>query len=274
ASTRAAVAALRALGRAPRPDRLALALDAAHTTAYALGMDREAAGGWLRAHAAGWRWVADAPLLPGAVVHTRVNTVFAGSRQVLTRRADALRERLARGTAAAWQTEWAAAVTAADKRLRAHHEHGLPWVWASQLHMLLNRLGIGPDEERAVCRLAARTLLEADGPYPFFDGDGTEAGTGPGTGTGTGTDGADEDRRGPAPDRRYLEHSKFHIGAMRESAARPVAAPPAAAEPGPYDLPLPAGPLPDVPLAAVLAARASAGGRVGGPLAAAAVGTL
>ncbi|RSS52996.1 thiopeptide-type bacteriocin biosynthesis protein, partial [Streptomyces sp. WAC06614] len=200
-SSRTAVTALRALHGHGPSERLNLALDAVLTTAHALGLDRQAAGGWLREHAAGWRWVTDVPLLPGAVVHTRVNTVFGARREALARRAAAVRERLDQGTAPAWQADWATAVTAADKRLREQHPAGLLWVWASQLHMLLNRLGIGPDEERAVCRLAARSLLEADGPHPFF------------------ADGPD------APDRRYLEHSKFTVGETEERTPRRLTGP-------------------------------------------------
>ncbi|MFJ3925359.1 thiopeptide-type bacteriocin biosynthesis protein [Streptomyces sp. NPDC090022] len=249
ASTRAAVAALRALAAGPRADRLTLAADAVHTTVHALGLDPLRAGRLLRAHAAGWRWITEVPLLPGRTVHARVNTVFAAQHTALRRRADALREGLDRGTAPPWQRDWAAAVTAADHRLTALHDTPLPWVWASQLHMLLNRLGVTPDEERAVCRLAARTALEPDGPGPFF------------------TDGHD------APDRRYLEHSKYPVGALDDTAVRPGTGS-AVPAPSPHEHALPHGPLPDVSLAAALTSRTSTRTRLAGPLDARTLGTL
>ncbi|MEU8463929.1 thiopeptide-type bacteriocin biosynthesis protein [Streptomyces sp. NPDC029003] len=263
ASTRVVLDALRE-APAPAADaaRLARAADLAHATAYALGMDRLTAARWLRRHAAGWRWVTGLPLLPGAAVHARVNTVYAAQRTGLARRARALREGLDRGALRPWLTDWADRVREADALLRADAGGGLSqgaseWVWGSQLHMLFNRLGVGPDEERAVCRLAARTLLETQEPAAFFPPGHT------------------------APDLQYLERSKFQIGRGEDTALRPLpeaaARPPVA--PGPQTAPrpetaLPAAPLPDVPLGAVLAGRASVRGPLGGPLDAAALGSL
>ncbi|WP_211294918.1 thiopeptide-type bacteriocin biosynthesis protein, partial [Streptomyces glaucescens] len=170
-STRTAVEALRAM---PDPTaRLPLALELAHATAHALGLDELRAAGWLRRHAASWRWVTETEPLPGAAVHSRVNSVFARQRPGLVRHAEALRAALDAGTAPAWLAEWARVVTAADDRLRdavpeAQADRRIPWVWASHLHMLFNRLGVTPDEERAVCRLAARTLMETEDDPGFF----------------------------------------------------------------------------------------------------------
>ncbi|MFB6887973.1 thiopeptide-type bacteriocin biosynthesis protein [Kitasatospora sp. NPDC056327] len=251
-STRTAVGALRTLG----PDgaaRLPLALDLAHTTAHGLGMDELTAARWLRRHSASWRWVTEFRPLPGAAVHSRVNTVFARQRQSLARRATALRTALDTDTAEPWLSDWFASVMEAAGRMRFEapeaSEERLLWVWASQLHMLFNRLGVGPDEERAVCRLAGRTLLETDPPFDFFP------------------EGAD------APDRQYLERSKFQIG-RPEDTALPEVPPLEVPRPSPVDVPLPADPLPAVPLADALLARRSVRGRLTGPLTAGEVGGL
>ncbi|MFD4919315.1 thiopeptide-type bacteriocin biosynthesis protein [Streptomyces virginiae] len=256
ASTRTALDVLRALpATTTAASRLTAAADLAHTTAYALGMDPLAAARWLRAHAAGWRWVTEVPLLPAAAVHTRVNTVHAAQRTTLAARAADLRERLNAGTAAPWLAYWAEQVREADAALDGPDERTRAGIWGSQLHMLFNRLGVSPDEERAVCRLAARTLLETDGPAGFFP-------------------------PGPAaPDLQYLERSKFQIGRGEDSALRPLPAPqpapaPAPAPAGPAEIPLPADPLPAVPLAAVLAARSSLRGALTGPLDTGTLGAL
>ncbi|MFE5563009.1 thiopeptide-type bacteriocin biosynthesis protein [Streptomyces sp. NPDC056544] len=269
-STRTALDVLRALPATTTTtaaSRLTAAADLAHTTAYALGMDPLAAARWLRAHAAGWRWVTEVPLLPAAAVHTRVNTVHAAQRTTLGARAADLHDRLRSGTAAPWLAHWAERVREADAALERPGERTRAGIWGSQLHMLFNRLGVSPDEERAVCRLAARTLLETGGPTGFFPPGHT------------------------APDLQYLERSKFQIGRGEDSALRPLPAPaPAtdtarasdpASDParagdptGPAEIPLPADPLPAVPLAAVLAARSSLRGALTGPLDTGTLGAL
>ncbi|MFF1494328.1 thiopeptide-type bacteriocin biosynthesis protein [Streptomyces sp. NPDC058304] len=251
-STRATVAALRAVpGRA---DRLRLALDLAHATAYALGLDELASAGWLRRHAASWRWAAEVRPLPGAAVHTRVNTVFAAQRTNLARRARAVRAGLDDGSADPWLAEWTRQVRGADARLRTAapaadrpdapvRMHRRLWVWASQLHMLFNRLGVTPDEERAVCRLAGRALLETGDEDGFF-------GAGP-----------------RAADYRYLEQSKFQIGRAQDTAVRSIARPGIPSEYRPEaERPLPAASLPELSLAEALRRRSSARGALRGPL--------
>ncbi|WP_224283269.1 thiopeptide-type bacteriocin biosynthesis protein [Streptomyces sp. LS1784] len=251
-STRTAVRALRALGAAPE-HRLPLALDLAHTTAHALGLDELAASRWLRRHAASWRWVTEFRPLPGTAVHVRVNTVFARQREALAHRARALRAALDAGTAEPWLGEWAARVADSAARMRAvaapDSAERLSWIWASQLHMLFNRLGVGPDEERAVCRLAARTLLETGQPFTFFPADHH------------------------APDHQYLERSKFQIGRSEDTALRDLPYRPVP-RPRPGDLPLPADPLPPVTLADALRTRHSTRGPLTGPLTAGALGGL
>ncbi|MEU0008243.1 thiopeptide-type bacteriocin biosynthesis protein [Streptomyces sp. NPDC006314] len=251
-STSAAVEALRSTP--DRADRLHLALDLAHATAHALGLDELQASGWLRRHAASWRWITEVEPLPGAAVHSRVNSVFASQRPGLVRRARTLRAALDAGTAAPWLAQWSRRIAAADARLRdavpaTEAARRVPWVWASQLHMLFNRLGVTPDEERAVCRLAARTLLETEDDPGFF-----AAGH-------------------RAADYRYLERSKFLIGRSEDTALRDLPPPPVpstaqlAAE-----LPLPAAPLPDLSLAEALGRRSSVRGPLYGPLDASTLG--
>ncbi|PYC79475.1 hypothetical protein C7C46_14000 [Streptomyces tateyamensis] len=241
-SSRVAVQALR---RPTSPaGRLTLGVDFAVTTALALGLDRLAGAQWLRRHAASWRWVTEVPLLPGAVLHARVNSVFAAQHQALVRRAEALRAGLDRAGLEPWLLGWASRVR--DSQVRE------PWVWASQLHMLFNRLGITPDEERAVCRLAARTLLDAGEPPSFFPAGHR------------------------APDRQYLERSKFQAGRTQDSTLRTLRPQELAAEqPRPGDLALPAaGPLPALALREAFTARVSARGPLHGPLTAGTLGTL
>ncbi|MYR93907.1 MULTISPECIES: thiopeptide-type bacteriocin biosynthesis protein [unclassified Streptomyces] len=246
--------AVRGLQDTPRGSaRLALAIDLAHTTALACGMDRLAAAQWLRRHAAGWRWAKDVPLLGAQHIHARVNSVYALQRGTLTSRARALRQALEDGTAPGAAADWYDGVRDADRALRSLSlPVTRPQIWASQLHMLFNRLGLAPDEERAVCRLAARTLLDR--------GDRGEA--------------ASYFPEGhTSPDRQYLERSKFHLGREQDSAPRDV--PPAGhvLRGGP-ELPLPAGPFPDTALRTVMNTRVSRRGALTGPLDAESLGTL
>ncbi|MBK3585620.1 helix-turn-helix domain-containing protein [Streptomyces sp. MBT57] len=141
----------------------------------------------------------------------------------------------------------------ADRALRAAFPQvGRPHIWASQLHMLFNRLGLAPDEERAVCRLAARTLLDRGDTASYFPDDHT------------------------SPDRQYLERSKFHLGREQDSAPLDVPARQAGEHglPGGSELPLPAGPFPDTDLRTVMNSRVSRRGALTGPLDAASLGTL
>ncbi|MEO3973633.1 thiopeptide-type bacteriocin biosynthesis protein [Streptomyces sp. CAU 1734] len=246
--------AVGALADAPRGSaRLALAVDFAHTTALACGMDPLTAAQWLRRHAAGWRWVEEMALLGPQHIHARVNQVYALQREALAARADSVRRGLADGTAPGPLLEWYSGVRAADGELRTRCPGtDRPRVWASQLHMLFNRLGTAPDEERAVCRLAARTLLDRGDEASFFPAGHL------------------------SPDRQYLERSKFQLGREQDSAARVTApaGPVPAGAPGPDDIPLPAGPLPDTSLRTVMTSRVSRRGALTGPLDATTLGTL
>ncbi|MFD9355082.1 thiopeptide-type bacteriocin biosynthesis protein [Streptomyces sp. NPDC060031] len=259
ASTQVVLEALRAM-HGGAAARLMLAADLAHATAYGLGMDRLTAARWLRKHAAGWRWVTEVPLLPGASVHMQVNSVYGAQRAGLARRAANVRERLGAGTAAPWLGRWAERVRAADALMVTGSGEELTedrraCVWASQLHMLFNRLGVTPDEERAVCRLAARTLLETEEPPGFFPSGHT------------------------ASDVQYLERSKFQIGRGEDTALRSLPpGPPTASDAQEAatrpETDLPAAPLPEVSLRSVLAGRSSLRGALGGPVDAGTLGSL
>ncbi|MGW3440705.1 thiopeptide-type bacteriocin biosynthesis protein [Streptomyces bacillaris] len=251
--------AVRAVRETPRGSaRLALAIDLAHTTALACGPDRLAAAQWLRRHAAGWRWAEDVPLLAPRYVHARVNSVYALQRDDLVSRARAVRQALDDGTAPPVLTDWYDTVREADRTLCSGRPRpGRPHIWASQLHMLLNRLGLAPDEERAVCRLAARTLLDRGGDPSYFPDDHT------------------------SPDRQYLERSKFQLGREEDSAPRDVPPRDPSRDPsggtavlGGAELPLPAGPFPATELRTVMNSRVSRRGSLTGPLDAATLGTL
>ncbi|MEV6574779.1 thiopeptide-type bacteriocin biosynthesis protein [Streptomyces sp. NPDC051577] len=284
-STRVVVEALREVRGGGAATRLTVAADLAHATAYALGMGELAAARWLRGHAAGWRWVTEVPLLPGSSVHARVNSVYAAQRSTLGRRAADLRRRLADGTAAPWLVRWTDRVRQADAALRAGGgpEASYAWVWASQLHMLFNRLGVTPDEERAVCRLVARTLLEPTGSETA----GSETAGSETTGSEMTTSATTDEPADyfpsshTAPDFRYLERSKFQIGRGEDTALRPSAPlSPASASGGAGwgaagpEIALPTGPLPEVSLREVLAGRSSMRGALTGPLDADTLGAL
>ncbi|WP_257139007.1 thiopeptide-type bacteriocin biosynthesis protein [Streptomyces sp. rh34] len=250
-SSRVAVRAVRdtPLGSA----RLALGIDLAHATALACGMDRLTAAQWLRRHAASWRWAENVPLLGPQHVHARVNSVYALQREALTTRARAVRQALEDGTGAGTPSDWYDGVRDADRALGAASPAvSRPQIWASQLHMLFNRLGIAPDEERAVCRLAARALLDRGEPASYFPDGHT------------------------SPDRQYLERSKFHLGREQDSAPRDVPARPAGehAPRADSERPLPAGPFPATDLQTVMNSRVSRRGALTGPLDAATLGTL
>ncbi|HEV3171677.1 MAG TPA: thiopeptide-type bacteriocin biosynthesis protein [Actinocrinis sp.] len=253
--------ALRAISEAPhRTARLTAATDLAIATGLGLGMDRLGVARWLRRHARAWQHADEVELLPAPVVHAKVNSVYAVQRDSLVRRVEAL---TGPGTTAERLPgvlgDWHRVVQDADACLRAEtgfdgspddgeeYRAPWPWVWASQLHMLLNRLGIVPDEERALCHLVARALLDDDEPTDFFP----------------------QDRR--APDIRYLERSKFHVGRREDSASREVALPAPATVGG---TPLPGRPLPDVTLNEALTRRVCTRGALTGPLTATDLGTL
>ncbi|MEU4769409.1 thiopeptide-type bacteriocin biosynthesis protein [Actinosynnema sp. NPDC023794] len=167
-STDVAVAVLRA-ARTPQA-KLSAAVELVMATTSALGLDRPAAASWLRTLAASWRTSREPASAPTMSSHLAAHRLHATGAARLSARWDRV-ESAPTGAVAYWA-----------RQVRAE----LPrHVWGSQLHMLLNRLGIGADEERTICWLVAATALAPTGVAEFH------------------ADGAD------APDRRYLEASKY-----------------------------------------------------------------
>ncbi|MFF5705326.1 nitroreductase family protein [Streptomyces sp. NPDC012794] len=235
-STRIAVDCVAGTPRGSR--RLAVAGDLAHATAWALGMDRFAAARWLRGLAVAVRpGSAEAGRLPARLVHAQVNAVYAAQRAGLAGRAAALREALARGTATGPAAAWARGVRAAEGA--GERDGGL--------HLLLNRLGVAPDEERAVYRLAAHALLDTGEAAAYFP------------------------EGHLAPDWRYLERSKVRAGWDAQGALRPA---PAETVPRGEEVALPGGPVPEVSLWAAVTGRTSVRKGLSGPLSARTLGTL
>lgn len=260
-STRTAVDCVAGTARGSR--RLAVAADLAHATAWALGMDRFEAARWLRGRAAaagGLGSGAESPL-PARLLHAQVNTVYAAQREGLAGRAAALREALAEGTATGPVARWAAGVRAAAEAsggsgaVREGGSSGEAGVsdgsgasgWGRELHLLFNRLGVAPAEERAVYRLAAHALLDTGEPAAYFPAGHL------------------------APDWRYLERSKVRAGWDTEGSLR--SAPPEEVPAG-AEVALPGGPVPDVSLRAAVTGRTSVRKGLTGPLAAEELGTL
>ncbi|WP_051772674.1 thiopeptide-type bacteriocin biosynthesis protein [Saccharothrix sp. NRRL B-16314] len=168
-STEVAVAVLRSAG-----SKFTAGVELVMATAVALELDRVEAASWLRSLATGWRQAREPVAPPGLGSHVAARTLHEARATRLAARWDRL-ESGATGVVA----YWADRVRAVD----------LPrYAWASQLHMVFNRLGLGPEEERTACRLVAMTAEAPDGPTPFHE------------------DGA------AAPDRRYLAASRFHSG--------------------------------------------------------------
>ncbi|MFT7836840.1 thiopeptide-type bacteriocin biosynthesis protein [Saccharothrix sp. BKS2] len=170
-STDVAVAVLRST-RAPGA-KFTAAVELVMATTTALGLDRLGAAAWLRSLATGWRQAREPVAPPGLGSHVAARTLHDARAALLAARWDRLGTH-ATGAVAYWA-----------EQVRAD----LPrYAWASQLHMLFNRLGLNPEEERTACRLVAMTAEAPDGPTPFHE------------------DGA------TAPDRRYLAAARFHPG--------------------------------------------------------------
>ncbi|HEX8868798.1 MAG TPA: thiopeptide-type bacteriocin biosynthesis protein, partial [Lentzea sp.] len=173
-STEVAVAVLKAAHTDSA--RLTAAIDLAITTAKALDLDLPRAASWLRSLGAGWRNVQERAPAPTIGSHHAAHQLLA------QRGAD---------LAARWHREPQGALahwTTSIREARQRTGELLPHVWASQLHMLLNRLGISPNEERMICWTTAAAALSPTGLTDFHE-DGAQA-----------------------PDRRYLEAAKFLPG--------------------------------------------------------------
>ncbi|PSL45983.1 thiopeptide-type bacteriocin biosynthesis protein [Saccharothrix carnea] len=230
--TEVAVAVL----RSARAAKFTAAVELVMATTIALGMDRVEAASWLRSLATGWRQAREPVAPPGLGSHIAARTLHEARATRLAARWDRL-ETHATGVVA----YWADRVRAAD----------LPrYAWASQLHMLFNRLGLGPEEERTACRLVAMTAEAPDGPTPFHE------------------DGA------TAPDRRYLAASRFQPG-VPDQGPRKVGVTPSTTPPWWPDVPLPeVAPVPDALADALRTRHTARGAELSGPLDAARLATL
>lgn len=173
-STEVAIAVLRS-ARTPSA-KLTAAMELAMATTRGLGLDLPAAAAWLRMMGASWRFAQEPADPPTMESHIAAHKVLSHNGKELAARWD----REPRGAIAYWIEE----VRTAYRKLGQES----PGIWASQLHMLFNRIGITPDQERMICWVVAATALSPDGVTSFHD-DGSVA-----------------------PDRRYLEASKFLPG--------------------------------------------------------------
>ncbi|MFY1633382.1 thiopeptide-type bacteriocin biosynthesis protein [Solwaraspora sp. WMMB335] len=241
----------------PGRSRLAVAAELAIATAAALGLDDLSGARWLRGHAAGWRWQNEVAMLPAAAVQGQAARVLASQGALLRRRWDRTVSLTADAADRSPAARWAQVVRRARQRLEGPAAAGPAdprwrWIWGSQLHMLFNRLGILPDEERSVCWLVAGTALAPDG-LPDFFADGARA-----------------------ADRRYQEASKFLPGLLETQRPREVDVE-RRGTPfrfGHQPVALPAGDPPRAALVEVLRRRVSGRGRLTGPVSATELGTL
>lgn len=156
--------------------KLSAAFRLAMVTATALGFDRPGAAAWLRSLATSWRQVSEPAQPPSTGSHRMAALILNGRAPTLDRQWEAEPT----GALAHWASHLRSACAAVGPDL----DH----VWASQLHMLFNRLGVTPEEERLVCWVVAGSAVTPGALAPFHD------------------DGA------TAPDRRYQEASKFLPG--------------------------------------------------------------
>ncbi|MFC6094555.1 thiopeptide-type bacteriocin biosynthesis protein [Saccharothrix lopnurensis] len=232
-STDVAVAVLRST-RAPGA-KFTAAVELVMATTTALGLDRLGAAAWLRSLATGWRQAREPVAPPGLGSHVAARTLHDARAALLAARWDRLGTH-ATGAVAYWA-----------EQVRAD----LPrYAWASQLHMLFNRLGLNPEEERTACRLVAMTAEAPDGPTPFHE------------------DGA------TAPDRRYLAAARFHPG-VPDQGPREVGYAPPPRPPWWPEVALPdAAPVPGSLVDALLTRRTARGPEPTGPLDAGQLATL
>lgn len=238
-SSRLAVRMLRAL-REP-PDRLRLAVGVVVDTALALGLSRADCLVWLRRNASSWRWHL------GAGHRPRADRVLASALASARDRSGPVVDRFDVAPPSPWGDLVRAAV---DQHVDLPTTYRLG-VWASHSHMMLNRLGVTPDEERWVDWFVAAALEPQDAPSWFADE-------------------LDD------PDRAYLTASRYVLELMPERApvSSVVIQRPEGWNPfGDQRIELPADPMPRVPLSDALHARSSRRGPYG-PLRAPDLGRL
>ncbi|MEZ0090966.1 thiopeptide-type bacteriocin biosynthesis protein [Streptacidiphilus sp. EB129] len=199
-SSRIAAAAVQ---RTPEPaQRLSAATDFILATAVALDLDALDTARWLRRGVISWRGHSGTTTpAPMTVQGPALDAAAAQSAAIVRRWHDIGASRVS-GTRL--RDQWTACITAARSQLEAcdageavGRERWLQ-VWASQLHMLLNRMGVLPVEERSLCWFIASSLLAPDGTTDFF-----------------------ADHPG-AVDRRYLDASNFAPGRLEWQRPRDV----------------------------------------------------
>ena len=184
-STEVALAVLRSTRS--KSARLSAAIGLAISTTQALGLDRSEAAAWLRMMGASWRYAQEPSAEPSLESHIAAH-------QILSQRGKEISARWDRPASPA-TAHWIEQIRAANVTMELP-----PHFWASQLHMLFNRIGINPEQERMVCWLVAAAALAPDGLGPFHGNDS---------------------------DQRYLEASKFLPGFINQfprTAAKPPTA--------------------------------------------------
>lgn len=252
--------------------RLAAATDFVLVTAAALGLDALGTVRWLRGGVIGWRRYADGTSpVPMTVPGAALDAAAAQSGAVVRRWED-IRRSPRSGTRL--RDQWADCVTAARARLESAAPAGTgslgeqdgtdrtdqspgqeAWlqVWLSQLHMLLNRLGVPPEQERSLCWFIASSLLAPDGATDYF-----------------------ADHTG-AVDRRYLDASNFVPGRIEVQRPRPAPGGPKRLRHRPSagaPAALPAAEPHTMPLDEAMTLRRSGHGDLGGAVHAAELGAL
>lgn len=240
-----------AVAHTPGPaHRLTAATDFVLATAVALDLGPLDTVRWLRRSVISWRWHRESTVLAPAKIQSSALDAAAAQSAAVVRRWETTRE--SSGSGARLRDQWAACVRAARVRLETDEtvdrERWLQ-VWSSQLHMLLNRMGVLPDEERSLCWFIASSLLAPEGTTDFF-----------------------ADHPG-AVDRRYLDASSFAPDRMEWQQPRDVSPTPRAPSPRPT-VALTAGQPPSMSLIEAMTHRRSARGDLGGPTHAHELGTL
>jgi thiopeptide-type bacteriocin biosynthesis protein len=168
-STEVAVAVLRSAHSVSA--KLTAAMQLAMATTQALDLDRPAAAAWLRMMGTSWRFAQEPAAPPTIESHVAAHQILSRHGKDIAARWD----REPQGAVAHWVQHIQEARAVVD----------MPHVWASQLHMLFNRIGVNPDQERMICWVVAATALSPDGVADFHES---------------------------TLDRRYLEASKFLPG--------------------------------------------------------------
>jgi thiopeptide-type bacteriocin biosynthesis protein len=152
--------ALRVLGeRGAAGWRLSTAIAVVIATAQGLGLDAATTVSWLRSNAYSWRW----HLEPGA--RDRSAMLLGHAISTGHARSAAITAHFEKPPAGEW-ADTVRSVSATQRDLGVARRLA---VWASQLHLLLNRIGITPDEERWVEWCVAAALEVTVPSDRFFD---------------------------------------------------------------------------------------------------------